>query len=381
MKKFLSIMLSVLIFASLFTGCGEDTKTQTSWLASKLSGVDYIDMVSCGDNLYHMTVIDSGKQSDGSYNYSDIYSELQSMVSDADLSTVCQETVFAGEDEEFSGYPTFNTPQQAGDALAETGFDVILHATNHTLDKHGSGVLSTLDFWKKYPEISVLGIHETKEDYDTVKIIEVKGVKIALLNYTYGTNGIPVPEDKSYIVELIDEDKIKKDVLFAEENADFTIAFMHWGTEYSITPDDDQRSLAGNMSLWGTDLIIGSHPHVIEPVEWITADNGNKTLVYYSLGNFVSRQLEAINLLGGVAKIKLKIEDGSVSIDEHAFLPIVTHYNQNATKFKIYPLTEYSNKLAAEHGVADHDGAVSVERFTEMVNQVFDGYDKSIIEY
>ncbi len=379
MKRIVCVFAILALGILSITGCGKEETVPTS-AEIKEPVTEYIDIIAGGDNLYHMPVIKSGLQADGSYNYSSIYTELQPMIKDADIAVIGQETVFAGKEQGYSGYPLFNSPDGVGKTIAEEGFDVVLHASNHVMDKWAAGVERTLEFWDNYPDITVLGINKSEEEDSKVKIREVKGTKIAMLNYTYDTNGLPVPSDKSYLVELINEKNIEEDALWAEENADFTIAFMHWGTEYSTVPNDMQKSLSHKMADWGVDLIIGSHPHVIEPVEWIETESGNKLLVYYSLGNFVSRQLDAINLLGGIAKVTLKSEEGKVSIDKGTFMPIVTHYNTSYSGFKIYPLNEYTNELAAGHGVAGHDGAVSVERFKGMVDKAFEGYDKSLLE-
>ena len=174
--------------------------------------------------------------------------------------------------------------------------------------------------------------------------------------------------------------KIESDVLFAEENADFTVAFMHWGTEYSIKPDEFQKKLAEKMCSWGVDLIIGSHPHVIEPMEWIKSENGNEMLCYYSLGNYVSRQQEARNLLGAIANVELLYDGESVKISDYSYVPIVTHYDTTSTKFSVYKLKDYKNELANVHGVRNKDGAVSVERWLKMVQETFDGYDMSCVD-
>ncbi len=368
----------VTVFAS---GCGKQGEAVpvSGETAEKVS--ETISLIAVGDNLLHMPVINSGKKADGTYDYSPIFQKLQPQISEADISVIGQETVFAGKEFGYSGYPLFNSPADMGRTLVEEGFDVVLHASNHVMDKLSVGVENTLKFWSDYPEVTVLGINETELDMYKVRIKEVKGAKLALLNYTYGTNGISIPSDKSYLVNLIDEEKIHSDARYAEENADFTIAFMHWGTEYSTIPDEYQKSLAEKMCLWGVDLIIGSHPHVIEPVEWYENENGNRMLVYYSLGNFVSRQKEVRNLLGGLADVELKFDGESVSISNYSFVPIVTHYNTEYSKFDVYRLKEYKNEIAIGHGVAQHDGAVSVERFRNMVDETFAGYDVSIIDY
>ncbi len=378
-KRSIKIYITVLSVVLILSGCKKADDEVVPAFSETVK--ETISIYALGDNLLHMPVINSGKKADGTYNYTHFFDKLQPEIRDADIAVIGQESVFAGKEMGYSGYPLFNSPSDMGKTLVNEGFDVILHASNHVMDKLTPGVENTLKFWSDYPEVTVLGVNESEMDKYTIDIKEVKGAKIAMLNYTYGTNGIAIPADKEYLVNLIDEDKIHSDVRYAEENADFTIAFMHWGTEYSISSDQMQKELAEKMCQWGVDLIIGSHPHVIEPVEWITSENGNQMLVYYSLGNFVSRQLEVRNLLGGVAGVTLTYDGEDVVISDYSFMPIVTHYDTTYTIFDVYPLKEYTNEIAIGHGVASHDGAVSVERFRNMVNETFEGYDVSILDY
>ncbi len=366
-------LLAVMLATFLLTGCRVD-KDELA-VAEKKQINETISIVALGDNLLHMPVVNSGKKADGSYDYSHLFEKLQPTIKNADLAVIGQETVFGGSELGYSGYPMFNSPSDMGKTLVSEGFDVVLHASNHVLDKMAQGIENTIEFWDNYPDVTVLGINKSEEAKQTVAIREVNGAKLALLNYTYGTNGIRLDEEKKYLVNYIDDEKIKKDALYAEENSDFTIAFMHWGTEYSSEPDDEQKRLCELMCGLGVDLIIGSHPHVIEPVEWYRSENGNEMLVYYSLGNFVSRQLETRNLLGGIADVKLKFNGERVYIHDYSFVPIVTHYDQSFTKFAVYRLKEYNNDLAVQHGVASKDGAVSVERWRKMVEETFEGYD------
>ena len=275
----------ILVFALLLMciGCGEQTSTVVNVEESQEPEVveKYIDIVAIGDNLLHMPVVNSGRKEDGTYEYSHLFEKLQPMIKDADIAVIGQETIFGGKERGYSGYPMFNSPSDMGVSLVNEGFDVVLHASNHVMDKGTNGIRNTINFWKDYPEVTVLGIHETEEESKEIDIIEKEGAKIALLNYTYSTNGITVPSDEHYMVELINEENIENDVKYAEDNADFTIAFMHWGTEYQTSPDENQKELAKAMCEWGVDLIIGSHPHVIEPAEWIETENGNKMFVYH----------------------------------------------------------------------------------------------------
>ena len=160
---------------------------------------ELIGIVAVGDNLLHMPVVNSGKTADGRYEYSHIFKDLQPVFSEADIAVIGQESVFAGDDVGYSGYPLFNSPSDMGRTLAKEGFDVVLHASNHVLDKWAKGVEATLEFWKEYPEVTVLGINESQQKQDTVNIIERKGAKLALLNYTYGMNGFQLPADKKYL--------------------------------------------------------------------------------------------------------------------------------------------------------------------------------------
>lgn len=370
--KFAAVFLAFLMTIS---GCAQQSENVVSQGEIEKKE-EKITIFALGDNLLHMYVVNSGKQEDGSYDFSHLFSKLRTQIQNADLAIIGQETIFGGDELGFSGYPLFNSPTDMGRCLVKEGFDVVLHASNHALDKGVSGAENTINFWKNYPQITMLGLNESENQQQEVKIVEVKGAKLALLNYTYDTNGIMPPKGKEYIINYIDEEKIKQDVMFAEENADFTIVFPHWGEEYSKEVSKSQKELAQKMCEWGVDLVIGAHPHVLEPVEWISTENGNSMLVYYSLGNFVSRQQKAENVLGGAAKVELTVDDSGVKITEDSIELIVTHYNKNMKGFTVYPLDEYTDDLAYQHGVSLYDGNVSIERFKNIVDDILGEYLK-----
>ncbi len=365
--KFLTISL---VLSFLLSGCAKPTE-KTMSKNKQEEKTEEITLWAAGDNLLHMYVVNSGKKEDGSYDFSHIFSELSEDIRGADLAIIGQETIFGGDELGFSGYPLFNSPTDMGKCLAEQGFDVVLHASNHALDKGVNGAKNTIDFWKNYPNMVMLGLNESPEQQQEVKIVELKGARLALLNYTYDTNGMFPPKGMEYLVNYIDEEKIKKDVIFAEENADFTIVFPHWGTEYSTKPNEEQKSLARKMCEWGADLVIGAHPHVLEPVEWVNSDNGNKMLVYYSLGNFVSRQQRAENLLGGIARVSLFVDSEGVRISDYSLELTITHYDRNLKEFVVYPLEEYTDYLASVHGVSAYDGKVSIDRWIKIAENIF----------
>ncbi len=331
-----------------------------------------VSLVMVGDNLLHIPVIRNGEQEDGTYSFDSLYEAMKPYFKNADISVIVQETILGGKELGYSGYPLFNSPQAVGDAIINAGFDIVLHATNHALDKGSKGVENTIEYWKKHPDVTVLGINESHQEQDQITYYEKNGIKLALLNYTDSTNGIPLPQNKKYIVNTVNEEKIIKDLTIAENNADFTIVFMHWGVEYHFSESQAQTDLATMMCENGADLIMGSHPHVIQPVKWVNTENGNKAMVFYSLGNYVSRQKEANNLLGIMAEVKIyKNSDGKTFIKEAGVMPTVTHYNVNSRGFKVYPLKDYTDELASTHGVAQYDGKVSVERFKNTFEKVF----------
>lgn len=333
-----------------------------------------VTLLAVGDNLIHIQVVDSGKQSDGTYQYNHLYTNLKEEIENADIAVVNQETILGGNAFAYSGYPSFNSPTEIGDALIDTGFDVVLQATNHAMDMGYQGVENDLAYWDKHPEIKVLGINKTKEESDTIDIIEENGIKIAMLNYTYGLNGYKLPANMPYLINMLDKKKMSEDIKKAEEEADFTILFPHWGTEYVYEPTKMQKELTDFFYEQGVDLIIGSHPHVLEPVEWIESKVGHRMLVYYSLGNFMSYQKEAPRMLGGMAKVTITKNSNETYISDASITPIVTHY-ENGPKdynYAIYKLKDYNEALAKLHSVSElaQNGPITYEEINNLAKQI-----------
>lgn len=341
---------------------------------SNTDNLNQVTLLAVGDNLIHIEVVQSGKQEDGSYDYNHLYDEIKDEILAADIAVVNQETILGGKDLTYSGYPAFNSPTEIGDALVEAGFDVVLHATNHTMDKGLKGVANTFEHWNNYSDITVLGINQTEEDRSRISIIEKNGIKIAMLNYTYSLNGYKVPKDMPYLVNMLDKAQMKVDIKKAHNEADFIIVYPHWGTEYVYEPVRSQRDLVDFYYELGVDLVIGTHPHVIQPVEWITSESGHSMLVYYSLGNFLSYQKEAPRMLGGIAQVNIIKDDTGTYINDAAITPIITHYEHGPTDYNygIYKLSEYSSQLGDVHGVSDiaNHGAFSYEEALRTARQV-----------
>ena len=338
----------------------------------------FVTLKMVGDVLLHTPVSDSGKMSDGSYNYDHLFKNVKEDISSADIALVNQEVILGGTEMGLSGYPAFNGAYEVGDSIVNAGFDVVLHATNHAIDRGKNGLINCLDFWEsKYPDIAILGINRTKEQQDTVFIIENNGIKIAILNYTYGTNGIAMPDDMPFAVNLIDKNKIARDIEIAEANADITIVCPQWGIEYTHTENSNQTELATYFAELGADVIIGTHPHVIQPVKWVEASNGNKALVYYSIGNFINCTSEygntvADRMVGAIANVTIKkASDGSVIISDYSVTPLVTQMLFGTAEITTYKLEDYNQELASKNEVITRDERFSYDFCVNLCNEVF----------
>lgn len=313
--------------------------------------VDKLTLRMVGDNLIHNTIYFAAKTDDG-YNFDMLFENVKDEIESADVSIINQETIFVKDAKRYSSYPTFGSPVQVGDSIAKAGFDVVSHATNHTLDKGVSGVTDTLSFWKEhYPDIKILGIYENKDESD-ITYIQKNNIKLSFVNYTYGLNGMTLPKDKAYMVDLLGNDEeLKDNIKTAKENSDIMIAILHIGTEYVYSPSTYHKKYVDMCIDSGADILLCTHPHVLEPYKMVTTKNGNTGLVYYSLGNFISNQREVPRLLGGMADIELvRNEDGEVEISKYDLIPLVTHYIDGY--YTTYRLDEYTDELASQHKIS-----------------------------
>lgn len=331
-----------------------------------------LSLIAVGDNLIHSPIYKKAKQADGSYDFSSMYANIKDTIQSYDLAVINQETIYVNDEVSVSSYPCFGTPSSMGDTLVDVGFDVILNATNHTWDKRSTGYENTINFWKKYPEITTLGIHEDENDFNTVDIVEKNGFKLAMFNYTYGLNGFTLPSDKQYAVDLLDnKEKFIADLQSVEHDVDFSICFLHIGNEYVYEPTTYQVDYVNDIIDAGADIVICSHPHVVEPYDLVTTENGNSAIVYYSCGNFISCQNEVPRVLGGMAELNLTktVTDGVVTsceVSDYDFEPIVTHYN--STEHTVYKLEDYTEDLAKTHSLASK--GLSVEKLWNLWEEI-----------
>ncbi len=280
-------------------------------------------LIFAGDVMGHEPQITAARKSDGNYDYVPNYRFVQNYIRNADWAMANLEVTLAGPP--YTGYPTFSSPDALAAALKEAGFDVLQTANNHTCDKGLRGVIRTLDVLDSLG-FDRLGSYRNTEEREAMYpyMKSVNGIQIAYLNYTYGTNGIAVP--KGTVVNLIDTSVIRKDLEKAKSlNPDFIIATYHWGLEYQRTESADQRLIAEFSALHGADLIIGGHPHVVQPIRKVYAGDRDSVWVVYSLGNYISNQRDRYKNGGITAEVKLVKKKGKTSIEHLHFLPVYVH--------------------------------------------------------
>lgn len=332
-----------------------------------------LQMLSVGDNLIHDGIYEQAQKraKNGGYDFSFCYERVKSTVEAADLATINQETIVA-KSYQPSGYPLFNSPQELGAAVQNTGFDVVSLANNHMLDKTAKGLTEAIDFWDSIDGITRTGAYKDKADLDRVEYIEKNGIKIGLVGITQYLNGLSLPKDSPLqIVLTSDEATIEHKIKAAKAECDVVLVNAHWGTEYTTNPTQDQKNLAKKMASWGADVIIGHHPHVIQPIEWIDNTDGTRTLVAYSLGNFISQQNTAARVIGGMLHYTLtKGTDGKVTVSDVLFEPTVTHYVSGSHDVQIYPLSQYSDTLAKKQAGRIKQADFSVTYIENFVKDV-----------
>lgn len=313
-----------------------------------------ISLIMAGDNLINDKLYNAAKKGDGSYDFKSMYSYIKDIVKNYDLAYYNQETILGGSEIGVSSYPAFNSPYEVGDATIDTGFNLVSLATNHTLDRGEKAIINSLNYWNNKSNVLTSGSYLSNNDRNKVNIKEVNNITYTMLNYTYGTNGIKVPEGKEYLVNIWpctgnnpDNDTkyqeykevVKKDILRVRDKVDLLIVAVHFGVEYTHVPTNYQIDMAEFLSSLGVDIIIGTHPHVIMPITYI-----NDTLVIYSLGNFLSAQdtnndyNTTVGLLSSI-KITKNIDKDNNSSIKLSDLNNELIYTTNKDGYKIIPFS------------------------------------------
>lgn len=346
----LVIIAAVIVFAvSRISSCAQEARQAAEFAHARVS------FIAVGDNLPEYDIGDeadakAGDLDDGTYDYHFIFEHIAPYSQAADLAYIKQETHVGGDEIGPKGYPSFNTTDEMADAVVDAGFDFVASASNHSYDWGYYGALAhSCEVWAGKP-VQFTGTARSQEEADEIATITCKGMTFALLDYTYGVNGVDVGEDfEPYEINLIDEDRIRADVARAKEMSDVVIVAMHWGTENQTEPDDDQLYYAQLLADLDVDLVLGSHPHVIGPLAWVQGASGHRTLVAYSLGNFVSNHEapDPLNELEGMLSCEFVRDNDIITIENVEWIPLVNHTEEGV--HTVYALPDYTSDIAARH--------------------------------
>jgi poly-gamma-glutamate synthesis protein (capsule biosynthesis protein) len=356
----------------------------------------YITIIAAGDNLIHDIIYNNARIPQASaapapgeggppapvsidgFNFDSCYEHIKPIIKKADIAFVNQETVLGGGRFGYSGYPMFNTPQDAGLGLINAGFNVVNHASNHAMDKGEGAVFGTMDFWDARGEALCLGVFRSEEQRKTSRrIVEKNGIRVGFLSYTYGLNGFTLPKDKPWLVGIIDREVMGREIDALRPYCDLLAVSMHWGNEFRHDPNPDQKELAAFLAEHGVDLVIGHHPHVTQPVEIFPRPDGKKMVCYYSLGDLLSHTQSdwtPDTMTGALAYIRVRKSPGAgpappqTTIETAAVIPTVCHYGRERKKpFTVYPLWDYTDALAALH----YKPRITVEYLEGAARQVY----------
>lgn len=306
-------------------------------------------MFVTGDGLLHGAVYKDAYQPDGTYDFTGMLRRIAPICSKYDLQYYNQESILGGNELGFFSYPTFNSPHEFGDAMVDMGFNLVSTANNHSLDMGEKGIINSVNYWRNQEGVLMAGTNLSFEEQEEIPVREINGITYTLLSYTYGTNGLVTPEGKEYLVNLYPghEEEMLEKVRKADQMVDVVIMAMHWGTEYSMDVNEEQHTLARQLVEAGADIIVGNHPHVIEPVEWI----GDR-ICFYAMGNFISAQDQLARLIGMIAGLKITktVDQGetTISISDVRTDLIYTYY-YNHGNFDLIPFNELDDSILPNH--------------------------------
>lgn len=389
LKKF-SVLMCALF---LLCGCAANESTNNSSLPTenKTSSArspeaaendeQKVSLCAVGDNLIHETIYEeadnfAGDVDDGKYDFRPFYSEVKSDIESFDLAFINQETIVGGYEMGLSGYPVFNSPYEVAEAIKDTGFDIVNMATNHALDMGQQGIDNAVSEFEKL-SLCHDGVYKNKEDKNSISVIEKNGIKFSLVSFTESTNGIEAPN--SFSISTFDDDKyIEQKIKSARAVSDVVIVSAHWGTENSFEANDFQKYYSQFLADCGADIIIGTHPHTIQPIEWINSNDGRKVICAYSLGNFLGGMLSSDNVLSGMLSLDVVKNEQDIALENVHWTPLVIHFEGNQSNileerygYKIYKLSDYTDELAGKHVLNGYDGnVISIESFNNKTKKV-----------
>ena len=339
----------------------KDVVNEDKIIDKKEDNTKKISLIMVGDNLIHDKIYNYAKKDNG-YDFKPILENIKPIVSKYDLAYYNQETILGGSDIGVSSYPSFNSPYEVGDAMIDCGFNLVSLATNHTLDRGEKAIINSRKYWdSKKDKVMAVGSYSSSEDRNKIDIREVNGIKYTMLNYTYGTNGIQVPNGKDYLVNIwpvtglnpLNDNKyqeykkiVKEDIDRVRDKVDLLMVAMHWGVEYQDMPNKYQEDASEYLNSLGVDIIIGAHPHVVQPVTWI-----NNTLVIYSLGNFLSAHevVKMSNRVGLMTSVDIILKDNKIELSNLNNELLYTYYTNNYKDFKIIPFSKINSNYLSNY--------------------------------
>ena len=333
--KILSINFAVIIL-SLFCYCLISGENLDSSTLDDSDSTITITISTVGDIMCHSVQFNYARVTKDSFDFNPVFRKVSKYLSESDFTFGNLESVFAGKEEKYTGYPRFNSPSELLDALKNAGFDLLTTSNNHSLDRGEVGIHKTLNELNKR-SINYNGTYANQADRDSIRIFNIKGFTIAFLAYSYGTNDNPIPKDKTYLINLIDYDLIRRDIQAAKsQNPDLVLVHYHFGDEYKREPTEFQKAVVNSTIEMGADIIIGGHPHVLQPVKFIKSEKSvfDSVFVAYSLGNFISNQQWRYSDTGGILTLSISknIYDKSIKISKVEFIPTWVYKGNSGEK-------------------------------------------------
>lgn len=302
-----------------------------------------ISLIMVGDNLIHEGVWEDARVSKNNFNFYKMIERVKPIIKKHDLAFYNQESILGGTSLGLSTYPRFNSPQEVGDVFIDAGFNLVALANNHTLDRGERAIISSSKYWSTKEDVITAGSYASSDERKKTKIGEKNGITYALLSYTTLTNGLRVPAGKEYLVDVYSNNRVKQDILKYRDKVDLLMVSMHWGTEYRHYPNSSQKNIAKFLAENGVDIVIGHHPHVVQPVEFI-----GDTLVIYSLGNFLSGQNGIERLTGLMFSVDISKKSGEKIKINNPKAELTYNYksnNRSKRNYKVYPYGELNDSI------------------------------------
>lgn len=312
-----------------------------SHLEEKGKPGNVITLSAVGDILIHDRVYEAA-ETNGGYDFEPMLQEMKPYLEDSTITFANQETMIGGEELGLSGYPAFNSPIEIGEELKDSGVDIVSIANNHSLDRGEEAIQESIKHWK---DIGMMytGAYQDAKDASDIRVLETdEDISVAFLAYTYGTNGISVPDGKDFLLNYIDEPQMKKDIAEAQEKADAVVLSLHFGEEYQTMPNEAQENLVQMAADEEVDIVLGHHPHVLQPMEWVEGKDGNETFAIYSLGNFFSGQDELDRQIGGILNLSIREYRDEITVTDPEFMPTFVDIKDD---YKMQPMYEVSNDV------------------------------------